>query len=436
MFLLVYPVNINQLIFRKQEKADKTMKEFLQKHGMAPEGIDLRRETENFLLQMQQGLKKEASSLPMLPVYLSGKSGFRDRRVTVMDAGGTNFRIAVLYFDEQGTCHTERFHKCPMPGTGGAMDKESFFDTLAAFLEQYGAEEGPIGFCFSYATESTRQGDGRILEFSKEVRITGAEGCLLGEEINAALAKRGLPARKIVILNDTVAVMFCGMSRAADAYSDHVGFILGTGMNTCYREDKAFGETVTVNMESGCYSGFPRGDFDRELDEASENPGSHLMEKMVSGGYLGELLSRAMLGAAREGLLSSAGAAAVEELGLRSLAELSAFREGEGELVKLFSQEDRAKLYELMDGIFHRAGRITAVLLAAILLHGGKATDPQRPVCITAEGTTFYKALPLRRYIDLYCQQFIREELGLHFCFSSAEDATLLGSAVAALSAE
>jgi len=410
------------------------MKDFLQKHGMAPESIELKQETKKFLQQMQTGLQGEGSSLPMLPVYVSGKGGHRNCRVTVMDAGGTNFRIAVLAFDEEGRCRTERFHKCPMPGTGGAISKEEFFSTLAAFLEEYGEKEGPIGFCFSYATESTRQGDGRILEFSKEVRVTGAEGCPIGEEINRALKNRGLPQRDIVILNDTVAVMFCGMSREAGAYSDHVGFILGTGMNTCYQEDKAFGETVTVNMESGCYGGFPRGTFDRELDEASKNPGSHLMEKMVSGGYLGELLSRTMLGAAKEGLLSPAGAEAVKEMGLRSLAELVAFREGQGELMDRFSAEDRETLCALMDGLFDRAGRITAVLLAAILLHTGKAKDPACPVCITAEGTTFYKALPLRRYIDRYCKEFLEEELGLHFCFASAEDATLLGSAVAALS--
>ena len=116
---------------------------------------------------------------------------------------------------------------------------------------------------------------------------------------------------RFTVLNDTVATMLCGIGYNNRPYSGYIGFILGTGTNTCYIESLSEiakiggGEgNMAVNLESGCYSGFPRGDYDRELDAASQNPGDHLMEKMISGAYLGELVTRTVRGAVREGLFS------------------------------------------------------------------------------------------------------------------------------------
>ena len=92
---------------------------------------------------------------------------------------------------------------------------------------------------------------------------------------------------------------------------------------------------MVVNMESGCYDGFPRGDYDRELDAASQNPGDHLTEKMISGAYLGELITRIMRGAVCDGLFSEYVTAAYDMSRVYSMIEISDFIKGSGALAEL-----------------------------------------------------------------------------------------------------
>ena len=70
---------------------------------------------------------------------------------------------------------------------------------------------------------------------------------------------------------------------------------------------------------------------------------------------------------------------------------------------------------------------------AAILTQTGQGHDPEHPVGIVAEGTTFYKAPLFRPKLEQYLDTFLRGELGFHCEIVKADDATLIGSAVAAL---
>ena len=79
---------------------------------------------------------------------------------------------------------------------------------------------------------------------------------------------------------------------------------------------------MLVNLESGCFDGWPQGDYDRELDANTNNPRDHLLEKMTSGAYLGELCRLTLRGAARDGLFSPAGADTA--LGLATLTSAEA----------------------------------------------------------------------------------------------------------------
>ncbi len=409
---------------------------------MAAGGIDLLRGTGEFLRAMREGLAGRPSSLFMIPTYIAGSTDVpRKRPVVVMDAGGTNFRIAVVHFDDLGAPVVEGFQKYPMPGTQGEISCDAFFDRLAGYILQYENIGDRVGFCFSFPTEILPNRDGRILAFSKEVTVPDAAGRLIGEGVNAALAARGAAPMRFTVLNDTVATMLCGVGYKNRAYGGYIGFILGTGTNTCYIEAvdeilKIGGGAgkMAVNLESGCYSGFPRGDYDRELDAASQNPGDHLMEKMISGAYLGELITRTVRGAVREGLFSERLTAAYDMARVYHMAEISDFVAGTGPLAQLFAApDDHATLYELIDSCFDRAARIVAVNFAAIMTQTGEGHDAAHPVCIVAEGTTFYKAPLFRPKLEYYLETFLRGELGFHYEIVQADDATLIGSAVAAL---
>ena len=71
--------------------------EFLKKYHMGPEEIALHRCTRSFLEEMGRGLRGEETPVMMLPTYLTLEGELpRDRSVIVVDAGGTNFRSAVV----------------------------------------------------------------------------------------------------------------------------------------------------------------------------------------------------------------------------------------------------------------------------------------------------------------------------------------------------
>ncbi len=415
---------------------------FLKRHKMASSGIDLLSCTGAFLRAMRDGLAGRPSSLFMIPTYLTdGTAVPRNQPVIVMDAGGTNFRIAEVHFDDLGAPVVEGFAKYPMPGTQEELSCEAFFDRLAGYIMEYRDISERVGFCFSFPTEILPNRDGRILAFAKEVRIPDGKGRLIGEGINAALAARGAAARRFTILNDTVATMLCGIGYQDRPFGGTIGFILGTGTNTCYMESVeeirkiGGGEgRMAVNLESGCYDGFPRGDYDEELDAASQNPNDHLTEKMIAGAYLGELITRMVRGAVREGLFSEQATAAYDPSYQYSMMEISDFIEGSGTLARLFAApDDHATLYELIDDCFDRAARIVTANFAAIMTQTGEGHDPEHPVCIVAEGTTFEKAALFRPKLEHYLKTFLCGELGFYCEIVKAEDATLIGSAIAAL---
>jgi hexokinase len=97
------------------------------------------------------------------------------------------------------------------------------------------------------------------------------------------------------------------------------------------------------------------------------------------------------------------------------------------------SDDDVLTLYEIIDASFERAARLTTVIFAGILMHTGCGKNPTRPVCVTAEGTTFYKSKLFRQKLDYYVRSYLNDTLGVYVEFTRAENATLVGTAVAAL---
>lgn len=95
--------------------------------------------------------------------------------------------------------------------------------------------------------------------------------------------------------------------------------------------------------------------------------------------------------------------------------------------------QNQLTLFTLLDACFERAARIVAVNLAAVISKSGQGKNPCYPVLIAAEGTTFYKARLFRGKLDFYVRSFINDQLGLYCEFVKAENATLVGTAIAGL---
>ncbi len=419
---------------------------FLDAHGMGADiGIDHMLDV--FMEDMRAGLEGNVRSLLMIPTYMEVREEIpRGRPIIVMDAGGTNFRVAQVAFDAEGRADISHFAKYPMPGTQKRIDREEFLNTVIDYMESIRDASDQVGFCFSFPTEILPDGDGRLYGFNKEVEVSGSEGMIIGRSLNEALEKRGCAPKRFMLLNDTVAAMFSGICGfPGRRYESYIGLILGTGTNTCYMEDIAnIGRIgggsgyMAINMESGGFAGVSQGDYDKELDAGSNNPGDHIYEKMVSGAYRADLIYRTLRGAASEGMISPGFVDFLESVETLYMRDISVFLEqpfGDNPLANatLDNDRDRSVLYHVIDRNFERVAQLMTVNIGGILRKTGRGKEPTRPVCVIAEGTVFHSSPFFRRKLDYYVRRELNERRGLYCDFVAVEDATLIGTATAGL---
>lgn len=409
---------------------------FLEQHGMSPKAIEPARDAEKMAAEMERGLAGKGGSIPMIPTYLSDAGEIpKGEPVVVIDAGGTNFRCALVSFSDEG-CRVENLRKWKMPGIAEPATWEVFIRFAADAIQPLLEKTDKIGFCFSYTADITPEMDGKVIRIDKEVVITGCEGQLVGASLLAELERRGMAGKKIVILNDTVAVLMGGLADGREPAGCAVGQVSGTGTNTCCSlPERRIGKLgrngsrrMIVNLESGMYDGMPRGDFDRELDEESHNPGLKHFEKMTAGVYLGELCHRMLLAAGREGLLSPAAAEKAQALGWIDSAVIDAWAMGE-KLEQISGNEEDADFVQTVcAAMFERSARCMCTNLAAILLLSGEESAG-----ICAEGSLVQKGRVYRPILEKLVQEVLRDQLGRRVSFTVGYETTLAGSAAAAL---
>ena len=189
---------------------------FLGAHKLRASDIDMDNLVELFHSEMLKGLKGEKSSLRMIPTYIEAENEFlKDTPVVAIDAGGTNFRAALVKFTSQGKLETDQVVSGSMPGLDREVSKKEFFDVMAGHIRQMAEKAERIGFCFSYPTEIFPDKDGRLLQFCKEVQAPEVIGQIIGKSLLEAL---GSPEKKIVLLNDTVATLLAGKSHPLSFY--------------------------------------------------------------------------------------------------------------------------------------------------------------------------------------------------------------------------
>src|SRR4030042_1984632 len=188
------------------------VKAFLSKQGMYHGDISIPETCDAFLSEMDKGLAGKKSSLAMLPTYIETQRELpRNKPVIVMDAGGTNFRVATVTFRGSGEAEITDFKVYPMPGIAAQVGKEEFFGTMAGYVRDIVGKSPNVGFCFSYPIEMFPSKDGRALYFSKEIKAPEAAGQMIGENMGQALDRLGGPQQKhFVLLNDTVATLLAG----------------------------------------------------------------------------------------------------------------------------------------------------------------------------------------------------------------------------------
>ncbi len=417
--------------------------QFLRKHHMHPDDILFEACAAESEADMLAGLAGRPVSFEMLPCYLSMQQDLPpvEKDILVLDAGGTNLRLATVHsrgaYDLDIAIRTKQL----MPGVERPVDADEMFDALARSAMPILPGMDCIGFCFSYAMDMQEDRDGKIRFICKSIRIDNAPGRLVGAGLNQGIVRHGGREMETAVVNDAVAVALAAQSNHTE-YSAYIGMIVGTGFNICYAErtDQIAGAAayhspdMLINLESDKFFKMRRGTFDREYETVTGD-NDHPTMKMLTGAYLGGLCYLTFLGAARERLVSEETGAALEELGALTTECLCQFlgdpRGDSPVALCCRTASDADCLAELALLLIERGSKLVAAILRAVI-HRSYRYRGDRPVCICVEGSTIQKVPTMKEKICAYLAAHT-DPVHERFEMISLEHATIRGAAIAAL---
>ncbi len=249
-----------------------------------------------FCQDMERALAGQASSLKMLSSYLPPATGLEQGLFLAVDFGGTNVRVLEIYLAGNHWLQVQRKKIFPLKTRSidytakdctGAM----LFDYIASEIADFvGSQDVSylLGHTFSFPFVQLQANQAVLLNWTKEFQTSDVVGQDVTHLLIAALHRQGLTSiTPIAVMNDTVATFLTASYQQSQVT---IGSICGTGHNSCYVEANQ-DSAVIMNLESGNFAGIPLTVWDKILDEGSEHPGKQLLEKQVSGGYLGKLVS-------------------------------------------------------------------------------------------------------------------------------------------------
>ena len=409
---------------------------------------DINSVVEAMLFDMNEGLSGRPSGEDMIRTYANPPSqATAGKSVIVIDAGGTNFRSCLVTFDSNGNPSIDFMEKTRMPGVDRELSKKEFFDQIASNLEHLKDKSSSIGFCFSYPVDIQEDGDGVLINFTKEVKAPEVEGSHIGKELEKALKEHGWKNKlHVSMLNDTVSALLAGAADPDEGmkYSSYVGFILGTGMNSAYIQTAAPEyknlKTQIINCESGKFDKVARSDFDYAFDKKSDKPGMGIMEKLCSGAYLGPVAYEMLTAAGKEKLFSDAVSAAFAALDGLTTIDVSCYLAAPhsannklGAMIKDACAEDQEILFQLMDALVERCARMAASILAACAIKSGEGREAAKPVCMLCNGSTFFKLYKVQSRVKAYLEDVLVVQRGIYFDIIERENDITLGTAIGGL---
>lgn len=358
-----------------------------------------------------------------LPAYVTRvPTGTEKGKFLAVDLGGSNCRICLvdLHGDSTFTIIQSK-HKVPSDVMISQSYKPLFdfiAEKIAGFLvshlpsdlksssptDQKQDKPYSLGFTFSFTCEQTSLERATLIHWDKGWDIPEAIGkdpCVMLQE---SIDKLELPVVVAVLANDSVGALLTRSYTSNHKSATLGAVIFGTGTNAAYIEKMTNvdwlakkggeGEIMVMNTEWGCLGDdhldvLPTTVFDDELDRASTEPGSQMLEKRVSGLYLGELLRLAILqlvdaGAfnlkfnknsilfQREGIDSSflsyiAGAADNKHASKLIEETLSA---------ENVTADDAQAIQVMTTAICRRAGRLAGASLSALIIQSGRLEAP------------------------------------------------------------
>ncbi|MEE9499777.1 MAG: hexokinase [Candidatus Omnitrophota bacterium] len=385
----------------------------------------------DFHSEMKKGLSGGKSSLKMLPTYVKKPKGVEKGEFLALDLGGTNFRVLALRLRGKRRISVLGSKKFILKKKHITDTGRTLFDFIAGciknFMDEYKIDingKHTIGFTFSFPMKKRRISSGILLRWTKGFKARGVEGKDVVKLLNESLKRKGLIHTKVVaIANDTVSTL------VAKSYEDpdcDVGVILGTGTNACYPE----GGTV-INIEWGNFNKIRLTPYDRKLNYLSQNPGEQILEKMISGMYLGELtrlVAKDLIGPFIPKTFKSEHASIIEADTSGNLSRAN--RLLEKLRVRDSTYTDRKLLKKICAVISTRAARLSAAAIASVVTK----MDPHlsRKHTVAIDGSLYEKHHAFSRKIKAALKEIFGNKKAANIKLSLTKDASAKGGAIIA----
>ena len=388
----------------------------------------LREIANNLQSKIEEGLKKDGQEILDIPTHISPKKDIEDGKVLALDWGGTNFRAAIVEFKNGKPTVIESKKKPISAKETTGFKQDDLFNEMASLiceLENLDENVTQIGYCFSYPAASRLNGDAILLRWTKGIEIPDMIEVPVGEPLMKYLNNYKnirTTFTNIKVINDTVACLFAGLSEAG--YDTYMGLIVGTGTNmaSLMPRDKIEKlnskeeDAIPVNLESGNFKPPHLTVVDGLVDAMSNNKGSQLFEKAISGGYVGEVFKTVFMDKKIKYNFDGA-----------DLANLINNPAGKS--------EDQVNIAQW---IYDRSAKLVAASLTGL----AQALVVQNPsikkICLAADGSVFWGK---NQYDETYYKNLVAKELDTLLpdgvtitIIDEMQDPNLVGSAISALS--
>lgn len=351
--------------------------------------------------RIREGLATHGAEIKALPAYLGPATPTTEGRAIVLDTGGTNMRAAIVELLEGRLRILAGPVEGRVPGVTHRVSRVEFFGAQAELISSLSPETNlPVGYCFSYPSLAVPSRDARLIRWTKGIDVPDVEGALVGEGLLDALAKNGVRARSIAVLNDTVAALLAGS--LALGSSDVLALIAGTGSNlACFvssplipKLDRPFEGEMAINFETGNFHPPHLLPLDDAVAASLPDPTAQRFEKAVAGYYLPHVF--------------------LQLTGRRV--------ESSAELVSLANSAD--PLAEPARSVLARSADLIAAALAAVA-----TLRDRHQLEIIAEGSLFFGDPKFRPRVEETLARLSTHRFMIH----RLDHANLAGSAAAAL---
>ncbi|KAK0556133.1 hypothetical protein OC846_001352 [Tilletia horrida] len=379
------------------------------------------------------GLNHDDAEMAMIPSFVTGlPDGSEKGTYLALDLGGTNLRVCQIQLHGSGKfeLEQEKFKVSNELKTGPVKDLFDYMaQSVGVFLKGTGAlpkeDEEPLsmGFTFSFPVQQASLDSGTLLQWTKGFACPDAVGKDVVKLLQDSLDDQKIRVRVRALVNDTVGALLTSSYQTGG--KTLMGAIFGTGTNAALvSEIERVGKIVVekdkdgkakkgpthmlINTEWGAFdqkgTSLPSTMFDNFVDRLALRQRHHLFEKMISGMYLGEICRAAFLYLIDNFVLFRGFSSPLmnQQYGFDTaymstiVADKSSPEQRDSPTRKVLVEtmgvsdqyvdvDDIVAVRRVCAVVGRRAARLSAVAVAAVLLHTGFADDPSIPSSLRCE---------------------------------------------------